>query len=134
MGIRGRLDSNIDSKSSNNTYLNIIKILFLFLFFLFNDFESMLLQNLKRGRITCYNRLKNCVKVRVNTKTGYNWFFKILTLFQMSYLKGVTHSKGSISVVSIFEFFSAQNDRDTKSPIFDVCFSIRFHATLTSQK
>ena len=30
-----RLDSNIDSKSLNNTYLNIIKILFLFLIFNF---------------------------------------------------------------------------------------------------
>ena len=28
-----RLDSNIESKSSNNTYLNIIEILFLLLFF-----------------------------------------------------------------------------------------------------
>ena len=30
-----RLDSNIESKSSNNTYLNIIKILFLLLIFYF---------------------------------------------------------------------------------------------------
>ena len=29
-----RLDSNIHSKSSNNTYLNIIEILFLLLFFI----------------------------------------------------------------------------------------------------
>ena len=30
-----RLDSNMDSKSSNNTYLNIVKILFLLYIFYF---------------------------------------------------------------------------------------------------
>ena len=39
-----RLDSNIDSKSSNNTYLNIIEILWCLN--RFDDFEPMLLQEL----------------------------------------------------------------------------------------
>ena len=34
---RTRLDSNIKSKSSNNTYLNVIKLLFLIYFFQFED-------------------------------------------------------------------------------------------------
>ena len=31
-----RLDSNIESKSSNNTYLNIIELLFLIIYYFFN--------------------------------------------------------------------------------------------------
>ena len=45
-----RLDSDIKSKSLNNTYLNIIQILFLLLFFYFR-YKDHQMQNLVKRRL-----------------------------------------------------------------------------------
>ena len=64
-----RLDSNMDSKSLNNTYLNIIEILFLLLFL-----HTVWIQDLK-------------VKVKLNIFDSFASFLKTVKKFL-----GVQHS------------------------------------------
>ena len=89
------LDSNIESKSSNNTYLNIIKLFFLIFFF---QFEDHLIR--KFSNDIDFRKLDFLSEEKISERSGFvnkdvmqSWFNKIEDRYQKEVIQVSTYKE-----------------------------------------